>query len=203
MRCPYCEKLISNSSIVCPNCGKSLLANTKLNTLLQEEQIVSEEEKAQDAPVITEEKPKEVLEEAKVVQEEKRSEQPKQYKKRRFGKQTYRMFLLGLLFIIGLICMILLKVLKPEVVAGTINDIWSDKLLAVLNILLLTIPTTFLFLLGQLGWLLILIVCGVGIMSSLLLMIRTTKTKKMIALGIIALYVVLIIITLIINRGKL
>ena len=204
MQCIYCKKQVSSDALVCPHCGKSLVLDASLlpadalkepepeKEVVREEPIIETKQEVKEEPqqqVVVE--PIQVKQE-EPIKEEVKQERPKPKQKRgkfQFGKII---MILGLT-LVSICSFILLKIVTPEAAVELINKIKADPTLRVINYILLLIPTLLIFILGQLGWGLILIIAGITIFASLLVMIKATKTKKFILLGIIALNVALII----------
>ena len=220
MKCRYCGSTINSDSRFCQYCGHTVIQNENLAKMMEPTEVV--EEPQEELP---EEKPqKEEYKKEKRREERYHNEhhddyhndrhndyhndryndyhRPEQRKKKRFSKQHIRSLIMLSLAIVAIICGILLPFITPEKSKSIIDAMWTNSFWKVLNIIMLTIPQGFITLLGQMGWLFILFICLAGIAISLLTMIRTTRTKKMISLGIISAYVVILIITLIIFETK-
>ena len=213
MQCLYCKKQVPSDALICPHCGKPLVLDA---TLLPKDLIVEKpDESIKEEPIIEEQvvaeehlPEEEVLEEQSEEPQEEPASEPKKQRsqkekrerprkendqkkkpKHQFGKSV----LILLLTVLSICGFILLKVVTPDAAVNLINQIKANTTLKIINYLLLFIPTLLIFILGQLGWGLIVILAGVAILSSLLVMIKATKTKKFLLLGIIALNVALII----------
>lgn len=208
MQCIYCKKQVPSDALVCPHCGKalvldaSLLPTDALKEAEPEKEVVREEPIQERKQEVKEEQQEQVVvEPVQVKQEEPVREEAKQERKEERVKQKPKRGKFQFGKIIMILCLtavsicsfILLKVVTPEAAVELINKIKADPTLRVINYILLLIPTLLIFILGQLGWGLIMIIAGITILSCLLVMIKATKTKKFILLGIIALNVALII----------
>lgn len=200
MQCPYCKKQVPSDALICPHCGKSLVLDASFlpqqpvdeqsEERIDPEVVVPEKDVSKD---ITEEKtqpvdqPKqETVEEAPIPQKIKKERAKPRHQ---FGKSI----LILALTILSVFSFILLKIVTPDAAMHLINSIKENEALRIINYVLIFIPTTMIFIMGQLGWGFILIIAGITILASLLVMIRATKTKKFLLLGIIALNVALII----------
>lgn len=196
MKCRYCGATINNDSRFCQYCGKTVILNEELENLMQpakEEQVV---EKEPEYKVVKEEH----IEKREPKVKPQKTKTNKKHK--RYSKQAIRSYIMVGLALIAIICICLLPLITPEKSKQIIDAMWTNDLWNVVNLCMFGIPSLFIILMGRMGWVLVLFIALIGIGISLLTMIRTTRTKKMILLGIIASYVVIAIIALIIFETK-
>ena len=109
----------------------------------------------------------------------------------------------GVILALLVLCFVLIPYAGEAKVLKVLEQIKASTFLKVMNIIMFYIPYLLLLLLSKVGWFCLLGLAILGIIISLLMMIKTSKTQKFILLGIIALYVAYLIIVVIIYRQNI